>query len=329
MTTTTSMKIAITGGTGFIGRHLARRLLAAGHEVTLLARGVDRRDTDLVRLPGVRLVQGSVGDPAALAKAFAGCDGVAHCAGINREIGDQTYERVHVRGTASVVAAATAAGARRLAFLSFLRARPGRGSPYHESKWQAEELVRASGLDYTVLKCGVIYGRGDHMLDHLSHALHTFPVFALVGRRPRPVAPVAVEEVARVLEASLIEGRLARRTVAVLGPEVLTLDEAVRRVAALVGRNPLYFPLPVAAHRLLARVCERTMAVPMLSLAQARILAEGVTEPGPLAGPLPEDLRPRLPFHGPHVARGLPAPGPFGRADLRCSWCRPVQPTGG
>ena len=110
---------------------------------------------------------------ASLTRAFAGCDTVAHLAGINREIGEQTYQRVHIEGTANVIAAARAAGVRRIVMLSFLRARPDCGSPYHESKWEAEEMIRASGLQFTIVKAGVIYGRGDHLLDHLSHALFT------------------------------------------------------------------------------------------------------------------------------------------------------------
>ena len=117
--------------------------------------------------------------------------------------------------------------------ISFLRARPGCGSPYHESKWVAEEIVRGSGLDYTVLKCGVIYGKGDHMLDHLSHAFHTLPVFAFVGFKDKPIRPNAVEDVARIVRASALDHALSRQTVAVLGPEELTLRQAVRRVALM------------------------------------------------------------------------------------------------
>src|SRR3954469_2499063 len=177
------MRVAITGGTGFVGGHLATELSARGHEVLLVARGVDRRPRamEVLRLPGVRMVQVGIDDRAGLADAFAGCQAVAHCAGINRQLGRQTYQAVHVDGTANVVRAAERAGVRRLAPLSFLRARPGCCWAYHESKWAAEEIVRASTLEWTVLKPGMIYGRGDHMLDHLSHALHTFPVFAGLG----------------------------------------------------------------------------------------------------------------------------------------------------
>src|SRR5205807_1301402 len=118
-----------------------------------------------------------------LSKAFDGCDAIAHFAGINREIGDQTYKRVHIDGTRNVVTAAKRANVRKILCLSFLRARPNCGSSYHESKWEAEEIVRSSGLDYTILKSGMIYGKGDHMLDHLSHSLHTMPLLALVGMK--------------------------------------------------------------------------------------------------------------------------------------------------
>ena len=79
---------------------------------------------------------------AALGGAFAGCEAVVHCAGINRELGEQTYQRVHIAGTANVVAAAWRAGVRKIVLISFLRARPNCGSGYHESKWAAEEIVQ-------------------------------------------------------------------------------------------------------------------------------------------------------------------------------------------
>lgn len=291
------MRIAITGGTGFVGRNTAARLAADGHEVVALGRGNDAE------------------------AAIAGCEAVVHCAGINREIGTQTYAAVHVELSERIVEAARKSGVRRIVMLSFLRARPDCGSAYHESKWAAEEIVRASGLDWTVLKAGVIYGRGDHMLDHLSRAFRTFPVFGLVGLRSRPVRPVAVDDVARILAAAAVgDPRLSRRTFAVLGPDELLLSDAVRRVAGVVGRRPLFVPLPIAAHQLVAIVAELLMTIPLISRAQVRILAEGTVEPLPSADDLPVDLLPATPFDEATIRAGLPAPGGFGRRDLR--WCR-------
>ena len=312
------MKIAITGGTGFVGRHLARRLTSEGHQVVLLARGLDRRDPEIFGHPGATFFPGDLGNVEELERAFAACDAVAHCAGINREIGRQTYRKVHVEATAHVVEAARRAGVRKIVLLSFLRARPDCGSPYHESKWAAEEIVRRSGLDYTIVKAGMIYGRGDHMLDHLSHAIYTFPVLPTVGLKQRPIRPLAIDDLLTVLCAALVQGRLSRQTVPLTGAEELLLGEAGRRVARVLGRKLLVFPLPVWIHQIAARFFELTMKIPLVARAQVRILSEGVTEAAPPYDELPPDLAPRLRFTEEQIRRGLPAPGRFGLRDLRC-----------
>jgi nucleoside-diphosphate-sugar epimerase len=293
------VRIAITGGTGFVGRHLAQSLEAAETVV------VSRRT-------GVR-----IDDVDALAAAFAGCDAVAHCAGINREIGDQTFQNVHVDGTRAVVEAARRAGVKRIVMVSFLRARPDCGSPYHETKWAAEELIRNSGLDHTILKFGMIYGPGDHMVDHVTRAVRTLPVFGTVGFRERTVRPTPVEDAVDVLRAAL-EGRIAEPTVAVMGADELTLGEAVRKIARVAGRRPVFLPIPVWTIRVLAQLTEWTMVVPLVAKAQARMLAEGVSEAAPPAPELPVDLRPSRAFDDERIRAALPVGG-FGLSDLRAA----------
>ena len=312
------MKIAITGGTGFVGRHLAEELLAAGHEVVLISRTAKRADATEKNRAAETRVASDLSDVRVLASAFAGCEAVAHCAGINREIGSQTFQRIHVEGTRHVVEAAQLAGVRRIALMSFLRARPDCGSPYHESKWAAEEIVRGSGLDYTIVKAGMVYGRGDHMLDHLSHAFHTLPILATVGFRQKAIRPLAIEDLIRVLEAALVEGRLARKTITITGAEELFLSDAARRVATVLGRRVWIFPAPLWFHYALARAAELTMKVPLVARAQVRILSEGVVEPATPCDSLPPDLTPVRRFTPEQIRNGLPEAGPFGLRDLRC-----------
>ncbi|HET9399959.1 MAG TPA: NAD(P)H-binding protein [Candidatus Acidoferrales bacterium] len=311
------MKVAITGGTGFVGRHLARALVTDGNEVVLVARGADRRDETVYQLPGATFVASDMSDADVLTTAFAGCDAVAHCAGINRELGGQTYERVHVVATENVCKAAVRAGVKKILLLSFLRARPNCGSKYHESKYAAEEIVRASGLDYAVFKAGVIYGRGDHMLDHLSHALYTFPVFALVGLKSQPLCPLAVQDLTLAMEAALNDERLSRKTFAITGPDEMSFAEAVLRVGEVTGKKRPIFSAPLAFHYVLAWAAEKTMKIPLTSIAQVRILSESLVEPLPACGALPADLLPATRFDAESIRRGLPGPGRFGAKDLR------------
>lgn len=306
------MRVAITGGNGFIGSHLADRLLSEGHEPVRLIRRLNRTHVDGV---AVR----DLSDVDQLARVFAGCQSVAHCVGINRERGTQTFRRVHIEGTRNVVEAAKTAGVKKIVLMSFLRARPKCQSAYHESKWVAEEIVRNSRLDYTIIKAGVVYGRGDHLLDHLSRALHTFPFFATVGLEEKTVRPLAIEDLIQVMRAALIDKRLKSQTIALVGPEEIHLSEAVRRVANVLGHHPIMFPLPVWCHELMAYVFEKTMKTPLASMAQVRILAEGVVEAATPVTKLPYDLIPTRRFTTDQIRNGLPAPGPFCVGDLR--WC--------
>lgn len=297
------MRIAITGGAGFVGRHLAARL--EGPVIVSRRAGIDIDDVD------------------ALTAAFQGVDAIAHCAGINREFGEQTYDRVHVQGTRNVIEAARRAGVTRIVMLSFLRARPGVGSGYHESKWEAEELIRASGLEYTILKAAVIYGPGDHMIDHVTRAVRTWPVFFTVGLRGRTVRPIPVDDLVDVLVAAL-DGRIDEPTVAVMGAEELPLSDAVRRIARVAGRRPLFVPVPVWVIRIVAQLTEWLMTVPLVAKAQAQILSEGVAEPRPWAPEPADDIRPHGPFSEQSIRAAMPDAGPFCVRDLRLGrrWAR-------
>jgi len=291
------MRVVITGGTGFVGRHLAARL--------------DPVDTVLIS----RRTGTPINDVDSLATAFAGCDVVAHCAGINREIGDQTFQRVHVDGTRAVVEAARRAGVKRIVMLSFLRARPDTGSGYHDTKWAAEELLRHSGLEHTILKFGMIYGPGDHMVDHVTRAVRTWPIFATVGYQDRMVRPVPIADAVDVLIAAL-EGRVTDPTVAVMGAEELELSAAVRRITGVADRHPRFIRAPVWSIRALAQVTEWLMVTPLVAKAQAQMLAEGVNSPAPPAPELPEGVRPSRPFDEASIREAMPV-GRFDRSDLR------------
>ncbi len=300
------MKIAITGGTGFIGGHLARELIQRGHEVILIARGLYTRDTQPVA--GATHVTLDINDTDKLQEAFHGCEAVAHCAGSSVEDRKQTFQRLHVDGTRSAVAAAERAGVKKFVLVSYLNVRPGVRSAYHTTKWEGEEIVRKSKLNYTILKAGLVYGAGDHLLNSLGHLFRRLPVFAAVGFQEKTVRLVAIEDLVSIIRETLLDqSRFPRQTLAVLGPEEFPFSQAARRIAQAMGRPFLIvLPFPVLFHRTLAWFSERFMPKPLITKAQVQMLADGISRPSSESLPLPDHLAPRTLFTEEQIKKGLP-----------------------
>jgi NADH dehydrogenase len=302
------MKIAITGGTGFIGRHLARDLAQRGHQVVLIARGEDTHDMSIRSIENITFIPANINNVPKLSQAFDGCSAVAICSGTSREQGSQSYLQLHVNGASNIVAAARQAGVQKLVLMSYLRARPNIPSAYYTTKWEGEEIVRKSGLDYTIIKSGLVYGPGGHLLDNLGGLLRKLPVFASVGLREKTVRLVAVEDLVTVLRTALLEDRLSKQTVAVLGPEEFPFSTAARRIAQTMGKKSLpVLPLPVIFHRFLAWFSERFMPKPLVAASQVQMLAEGSSKPLPDSQALPDDLVPTTRFTPDQIRKGLPA----------------------
>jgi NADH dehydrogenase len=299
------MKIAITGGTGFIGRHLARDLVSRGHAVIVIARGEYTRNAQPIE--GATFVALDANDTDKLTNAFEGCDAVVHCAGTSVEDAKQTFYRLHVEGTRSAVTAAERARVKKFVLVSYLSVRPNVRSEYHTTKWQGEEIVRSSKLNFTILKAGLVYGQGDHLLNNLSNLFRKMPIFAAVGLREKTVRLVAVEDLVEVIRASLDENRFARQTVAVLGPEEFPFSQAARRIAKAMGKpSLLVIPFPVFFHRILAFFSEGFMPKPLITKSQVQMLADGISQPTLESVPLPDELKPKTLFTEEQIRKGLP-----------------------
>ena len=299
------MKIAITGGTGFIGKHLTQALLDRGHQIVIISRGLYTRGKGLPAHENLSHFRANVTNTAELTQAFTGCTAVVQCAGTSEDP-SQTFRDVHVEGARSAVKAAQQAGVQKFVLVSYLHARPNIRSAYHRTKWEGEEIVRQSGLNYTILKAGLVYGEGDHLLNNLGNLLHRLPIFATVGIREKTVRLIAVDDLVAVIHAALTDDRLSRRTVAVLGPEEFPFSVAARRIAQAMGkRSPIVLPFPVFVQRLLAWV-SRFMPKPLISASQVQMLADGISIPLRDSQPLPDDLAPKTRFTEEQIRKGLP-----------------------
>ena len=149
------MKLAVTGGTGFVGSHLIDVALAGGHEVKALTR------REQPAREGVEWISGDLSSRDALEKLVSDADAVIHVAGTINAPNAAGFEKGNVQGTLAMLAAATAGGIRRFVHVSSLAAREPKLSLYGASKAKAEELVHSSGLDWAIVRPPAVYGPGD------------------------------------------------------------------------------------------------------------------------------------------------------------------------
>jgi NADH dehydrogenase len=247
-----SVKVLVTGGTGFVGTSVVNRLLQRGHAVAVLAR--DPRKTRNRYNHPVETVTGNVLDPASLAAAVAGRDAVVHLVGIINEKGDQTFDRMHREATENVIAAATAGGVKRYLHMSAMGASEDSPSEYGRTKAAGEKAVRASSLSWTIFRPSIVFGPGDGFVSLLAPIVRSNPGFIpVIGPGTTKFQPVAISDVARLFADALEKPETIGKTFEVGGPQVFSLNDVYREIAAAVGKpgKPLIH-LPLWYGRILA-----------------------------------------------------------------------------
>ena len=265
------MKIFIAGGTGFVGGQLVSDLLQCGHELRML---VHKRGPDVAR--GIEQFEGDVTILESFAPGLVGCDAAINLVGIIREFPARgiTFERLHVQATSSMLAAAGRAGVRRYLQMSALGTRPDASSRYHATKFRAEELVRTSGLDYTILRPSLIYGPKDAFINMLAGQLRLSPVLPVIGSGDYRLQPIHVADVGRCFALALEMPETIGQCYELCGNDRLSFVELLDAVASALGRSaPVKVRLPLGLMRMVIPVMQQIPQFP-ITMDQLQMLIE-------------------------------------------------------
>jgi len=253
--------VAVTGATGFVGRELVRQLLDAGFSVRALVREAGKAREVLGSHTRLALVPGHIHDGAAPAALVQDCNACINLLGIIREVhegpyGGQTFARIHVDATQVLLTACANSGIKRFIQMSALGVTPDGRAAYQRSKFEAELLVRRSGLDWTIIRPAMIHGpQGEFtqmvrgwvqgtlspywFVPYFTRFVEHDDGVALgrIGFEAAKVAPVRVEDVARAFVASLNVENSIGEIYNVAGPEVMPWNRMLEFYSENVPRS--------------------------------------------------------------------------------------------
>ncbi|MHC4197354.1 MAG: complex I NDUFA9 subunit family protein [Planctomycetota bacterium] len=267
--------ILVTGGTGFVGRNVVKKLLQKGvRKVRCLVRKTGRRE--VLEGLNLELFEGDIASPESLDRAMKGVKTVIHIVGIICENPPEvTFERVHAEGTANVVAAAKKAGVTRFVHMSAMGARPDAPTRYHTTKWAAEESVRSSGIPFVIFRPSIICGEHDEFVNMFAGIMRQtwfLPVFNVIGSGQGKMQPVYVGDVAHCFVRAATDKDVKNKAYDLGGPEQLTIDEIMDTIMKVIGAHKKKIHMPIAAAWPMAYMMEKISKKPMLTREQLIML---------------------------------------------------------
>ena len=275
------MRVFVTGGTGFVGKAVIRALQSHGIIVRCLVR--PGSEADLKGFEAIERVPGDVLHPEGMEAAMQGCAAVVHLVGIIRERPGRgvTFERLHPVATANMVMAAQKAGIRRFLLMSALGTRPGARSSYHRTKWEAERVVRESGMEWTIFRPSVIYGTLDGFVSMLARMMR-LPVVPVLGDGRYRLQPVPVGQVAEGFARALERPATIGQTYEVGGPRPYTFNEILDQIGKALGKSRVRkLHQPLGLMRPLVRLLEPLLFFPVTSDQLLMLQEENVCDPTP------------------------------------------------
>lgn len=294
--------ITVFGGSGFVGRHIVRRLAKAGYRL----RVATRRPNEALFLktagtPGqIEIVQANIRDAASIEAALTGSDAVVNAVGILFEKGKQKFAALQADGAACIADLAAQNAIEHMVHISAIGADAASASLYAQSKAAGEAAVQAALPQAHILRPSIIVGPEDDFFNRFAGLAMLAPALPLIGGGTTKYQPVSVFDVAAAVEACLSGAEAGLYELG--GPDVFSFKQLMQLLLSEIARDRLLVPLPFAAAKAIA-VLAQFMPKPLLTpdqlillksdnlvSAQARGFADLGVQPQPIAGLLPDYL---------------------------------------
>jgi len=280
------MKVAIIGGTGFVGHYIIDELLAANHQPIVLCRAGS--ENKVPHHDNVQLLKGDIDDPKAIAELMNEAEAVIYLIGILRENHKQniTFEKLQYQGAKLIIDAAIKAKVSRFLLMSANGIKEY-GTAYQHTKYLAEQYLKASNLNWTIFRPSVLFGDPHGRMEfatQLRHELIDMPLpiplffdgFNVAGAGKFEMSPTHVKDVAQAFVTSIAKQDCYKKTYHLCGPDNISWKEILGTIAGTVGKKKLMLPAPTWGIKSVAFFLDRFQFFP-ISRDQVTMLLEGNT----------------------------------------------------
>lgn len=262
--------ILITGATGYIGQHIVQRLAGQGERPRCLVRN-PQKVHQLFPGADLEIVQGDTTDPTSLSEAVRGVDTIVHAAFMTadrKEGPGNRYEETNVGGTVNLIRAAEAAGVRRMIEISGLGTRPDKPGSYMQGRYLAEQRLKESQLDWTIIQPSVLFGKDAPFIKGLTDLIQSSPVVPLIGGGKIMFQPIYIEDVVSVVLWVLAEPeRSSKQTFTIGGPDYYSFTQIIDALLQSLHKARLKAPAPRSLVGVGAAVMEAMLPKPPLTKA--------------------------------------------------------------
>lgn len=264
--------IVMTGATGFVGGNLVRKLVYEGFSVRCIVR--DPLKARGLKELGVEVVKGDVTDRDSLIKATKGAEKAISLVGILFESGSSTFRRIHVDGVRNYLEACEKMGVKDFIHISALGTRKDARSKYHRTKWEAEELIRNSPLNYAIFRPSVIFGKGDSFTNLFAWIIRLSPVINIPGSGRNKMQPVYVNDLVDAMVTTVKNHGFMGKTYEIGGRDCLTFEEIMDTICRVLKKRRVKLHIPIPLLKPGAFLMEMLLPRPLLTRDQLIMLQE-------------------------------------------------------